>query len=65
MATNWGELLAAQLEFYRGFDLRRRLEGLTDEECRSAPAEPSWTAYPGPRGDAPWRRDLPAPRIAA
>ena len=62
MATNWGELLVGQLEFYRGFDLRRRLEGLTDEEYLWAPAEPSWTVHPGPRGDAPRRRDLPAPR---
>jgi hypothetical protein len=32
MATNWGELLVGQLEFYQGFHLGPRLVGLTAEE---------------------------------
>jgi hypothetical protein len=50
MATNWGAVLVGQLEFYWGFHLRPRLEGLTDEEYLWAPAEPSWTVHPGPGG---------------
>src|SRR6266545_6150248 len=51
--VDWGGLLLGQLAFYWQAHLRRRLDGLTDEEYFWEPVAGCWSVRPGGTGTAP------------
>jgi hypothetical protein len=52
MAIDWTEQLASQLDWHWKFHLRRRLDGLTDDEYFWEPVPHSWSVRPRGQGVA-------------
>src|SRR5882724_8264628 len=61
MVIDWQAELAAQLEFHWEFSIRRRLQGLTDEEYFWEPVAGCWSIRPSPDGGFHYDQTSAAP----
>ncbi len=50
MTDDWNHTLLFQWEFHWDYQLRTRLEGLTDHEYFWSPVPDAWTVRPGAKG---------------
>src|SRR5690349_11573283 len=61
MSIDWQAELAAQLDFHWDFSIRRRLQGLTDEEYFWEPVPGCWSIRPIGDGRFSYEQTSPAP----